>query len=151
MRTLQGGHDQPEIRWQRLGGKTPGQRIRKLPGMKRLLVWGGRFRLKRWDSGHRATFASFVQAVTGQGQPLVSGREAEQTVELINGMILSAFLERWVDFPLDAQEYPSFSMLCAEGTGRCRDGADPPGMGPLAARGARLAGWLATRRDSGAG
>ncbi|MBK7181064.1 MAG: Gfo/Idh/MocA family oxidoreductase [Chloroflexi bacterium] len=105
VRTLQGGHDQPEIRWQRLGGKTPGQRIRKLPGMKRLLVWGGRFRPKRWDSGHRATFASFVQAVTGQGQPLVSGREAEQTVELINGMILSAFLERWVDFPLDAQEY----------------------------------------------
>jgi hypothetical protein len=79
--------------------------MRKLPGLKWLLDWSSRFRPVRWESGHRATFARFVQAALGEGQPLVSGREAEQTVELINGMILSSFLGRWVDFPLDAQEY----------------------------------------------
>jgi predicted dehydrogenase len=105
MRSLLGGHDQPVIRWQRMGGLTPRQRIRKLPGLKWLLDWSSRFRPVQWESGHRATFASFVQAALGEGQPLVSGREAEQTLELINGMILSSFLGRWVDFPLDAQEY----------------------------------------------
>ncbi len=105
VRSLPGSHDQPGIRWQRVGGVTPRHRIRKLLGLKQLMDWSSRFRARRWDSGHPAIFAGFVQAALGQGQPLVSGREAERTVELINGIILSSFLGRWVDFPLDAQEY----------------------------------------------
>lgn len=115
VRDLPGGHDQPAIRWQfsrRRAFRRSLRWLRRLPGVGRLASWRSRLRPAA-PTGHEAIFDRFVRAALGQGEPLVTGQDAQHVVELMNGMVLSSLQDRWVTFPLDEQAYDQcFETLC---------------------------------------
>jgi len=55
-------------------------------------------------------FDHFANAIRGKGTPLVTGEEAINSLELANAMLLSTFLDREIDLPLDADLYETELM-----------------------------------------
>ena len=55
-------------------------------------------------------FDHFADAIRGKGTPLVTGEEAINSLELANAMLLSTFLDREIDLPLDADLYETELM-----------------------------------------
>jgi predicted dehydrogenase/sugar phosphate isomerase/epimerase len=54
---------------------------------------------------HVELYVNFLEAVADRAEPFASGRDASQAVELANALILSAYLGREVDLPLDRAAY----------------------------------------------
>jgi hypothetical protein len=65
--------------------KTPGPRV-PLPGFPTILD-------------------NFIESIYKNTDPIVNGESARSTVELINGIILSALRCKHVTFPVDRDEY----------------------------------------------
>lgn len=114
-------HYQPEVKWQRV--KLPDKNddtliknfVRKFDNLilQRLTRYKWSLQETDWlkrgkPIGHYALFHSFIDAVKNDRQPLVSGESAVKTVELVNAIILSAFLQKTISFPLDKNEYDKF-------------------------------------------
>ena len=53
-------------------------------------------------AGHRAQFEDFIHAIETDGQPLVDGREARRSVELILAIYASQWTGRRISLPLEA-------------------------------------------------
>lgn len=117
VRELPGGHDQPRARWGRPRAAGLQRWLRRVPGIARWAAWRRRMR-PEGAVGHQAIVDRFVDAALGHGEPLVSGRDAAHTVELINGMVLSSFERRWVDLPLDEQAHDRLHEALCTGEAR---------------------------------
>ncbi len=61
--------------------------------------------LQAEPGGHDALMDSFIDAILNGGEALVNGISARPTVELINGIVLSAMRKKTVDMPVDRAEY----------------------------------------------
>ncbi len=57
------------------------------------------------DAGHRQVIASFVRAIQDGTQPVVQAAEGLRSLELANGTMLSHFLARPVELPIDGDAY----------------------------------------------
>lgn len=109
---LPGIAEQPTISWKSCGFKRP-QPVRARPGiltrgLRRLGVLKRPQRLpvvEKPVNGITVLLDSFVDAIRVGGEPLVTGRSARTTIELINAMYLSALRKKTVDLPLDPYEY----------------------------------------------
>ena len=55
--------------------------------------------------GHEAVFKDFANAIVEDREPLVNGEEGRKSIEVINGIIMSGFLGKEVNFPINAEEY----------------------------------------------
>ena len=57
------------------------------------------------DAGHSQVIASFVRAVRDGAEPVVQAAEGLRSLELANGIMLSHFLARPVELPIDGDAY----------------------------------------------
>jgi len=55
--------------------------------------------------GHRGVFEDFARAVREGRPPLVTGEEGRKSLELVNAVLLSSYLGRWVELPVDRDAY----------------------------------------------
>jgi len=56
-------------------------------------------------AGHKAIIEDFARAVSEDREPMVPGEEGRVSIEIVNAIILSSFLGKAVDFPIDRDEY----------------------------------------------
>jgi len=56
-------------------------------------------------SGHQAVIKDFALAILEDRNPMVPGEEGIKSVEIVNGIIMSAVTEKVVEFPVDRQLY----------------------------------------------
>ncbi len=56
-------------------------------------------------TGHAAHVADLIAAVRAGKDPLVTGEEGTKSVELANAITLSSFKDKWVELPIDRDEY----------------------------------------------
>lgn len=91
-------HYQPKTVW------MPVKLIGDPPKWKKLMERLGLLRIKR-PHGLFVLMDSFIDAVLNGGEPLVSGEDTLQTLELMNAIVLSAIRKKTVDLPLDRGEY----------------------------------------------
>ncbi len=54
---------------------------------------------------HEAVYLDFLDSMTHDRQPAVSGEEGRKSVEIVNAIVASSFTRRPVRFPLDADKY----------------------------------------------
>jgi len=100
---LPGTHDQPTITWKNVGPAAQHTLLRKLARPQRLWQKFG-FLPKIPPSGHSVLMESFAHSILNGGEPLVTGESGLRTLELINGIILSAMKKKIVNFPIDPEE-----------------------------------------------
>lgn len=135
---------QPAISWKSCGFKRP-ERSRHKPGLlTRGLRRLGALRRPAWRQagekpvgGVRELVDSFVDAVRHGGEPLVTGRSARTTIELINAMYLSAIRKKTVELPLDPHEYDKLFEELVKGEvsiPRWRSGGKPGSSDQLVSR-----------------
>jgi predicted dehydrogenase len=114
-------HDQPEIAWQPIhlqglnGHKPPPVSISTSKRIVRGIL--RRVGLARTNSskktpgprvplpGFPTILDNFIESIYKNTDPIVNGESARSTVELINGIILSALRCKHVTFPVDRDEY----------------------------------------------
>lgn len=115
---LTGHHDQPGICWQfcklpnnndrtllkRVARKFDRIFLKRVPKLKNLSQRVDFFKLIK-PIGHQALMTSFIDAILGDSEPIVSGESTLPTVELINAIVLSAMRKKTVNLPLDRDEY----------------------------------------------
>ncbi len=65
-------------------------------------------------TGHAAVIRDFALAVLEDREPMVAGEEGTKSVEIVNGIVMSAALGRAVDFPVDRQLYDKVVGKLAE-------------------------------------
>ncbi|HDJ89795.1 MAG TPA: Gfo/Idh/MocA family oxidoreductase [Thermoprotei archaeon] len=56
-------------------------------------------------TGHKGMLYDFANAIIEDRKPLVSGEEGKLSIEVVNAIIMSGFLGRPVDLPLDSSKY----------------------------------------------
>ena len=115
---LPGYDDQPEIAWEPVhlnGHQPPPAQIstskRIFRGIVRRMGLAKKPTLKKPPEPQRplpgfpTILDNFIESILHDTEPLVSGESARSTVELINGIILSALRRKTVTFPIDRDEY----------------------------------------------
>jgi UDP-N-acetyl-2-amino-2-deoxyglucuronate dehydrogenase len=112
-------HYEPKITWERypIPGEPSPQETLSIP--QRLLRKMGKTNPSNAQkpvkppNSFSVLMNSFVDAILHDGTPLVDGESARLTLEVINGMILSAVRKKVVDFPIDPEEYDQlYQELC---------------------------------------
>jgi predicted dehydrogenase len=115
---LKGIHDQPDIHWKKCRlpstkNTTVIKRVaRKLDKVILQRLMNSETPLQRsswlkWSKpvGHYALLRSFVDSILDGEELVVTGESTIPSLELINGIILSALRKKIVDLPLDRAEY----------------------------------------------
>lgn len=62
------------------------------------------------ETSATTVFDHFADAIRGTGRPLVTGEEAIRSLELANAMLLSTFLDRKIELPVDPDLYEAELM-----------------------------------------
>ena len=125
VRDLQGKDEQPAVTWTSRGFARPPTPSRPHRLVRKVLRRAGlAHRLPAPPpypppvDGFQVSLRCFIDAVRGRGEPLVTGRSARTTVELLNAIYLSAFERRTVDLPLDPAEYDDLFARLSDGRTR---------------------------------
>jgi predicted dehydrogenase len=84
--------------------------------------------LGRDGAGHAEVTQRWVDAIRGEGELIADGREGIKSVEIANAMLLSAWLDDWVEIPVDEdlfyeelQKRVATSSYQGEGGGKAMD------------------------------
>lgn len=111
-------HDQPEIAWEPIQLNKDKPTLVPISFPKR--IYRGMARRmglakrplpqkppepQKASSGFPTILDNFFESILHDTEPLVSGESARPTVELINGIVLSALRRKTVTFPIDPNEY----------------------------------------------
>jgi hypothetical protein len=114
---LPGDGDQPETEWKKIRLSDSSA----LAHQAELDNPSNRFGLGRkmeHPMAHAALMNSFIDAILTGGDPLVSGKSARSSVEVINALLLSAIRKKVVQLPIDPQEYDDLARDLSERSAR---------------------------------
>lgn len=100
--------EQPSIEWQRV------PLVGDPPKWKKLFERFGALRNLK-PHGLAVLVDSFVAAIRGDGDPIVTGEDARDTLELVNALYLSSVRKRTVTIPIDRGEYEELFRELVEG------------------------------------
>jgi UDP-N-acetyl-2-amino-2-deoxyglucuronate dehydrogenase len=128
---LPGDWDQPAVSWRtlKLSASSPLRDfLAKLSGdhLASQVLKKGRTLLERiglptkdqGPIGFSLMMDSFIDAILNGGEPIASGESARASVELINGLFISAMRKKTVDLPIDPEEYDCLAEELSDGRTR---------------------------------